>query len=198
MALGIIMKLFTAPAHVGPSVYSTSLSTQFQRNSPHSPISRRPALNRYELLHATPDLSVSRFDHPPHEVHADPESEVASRWAIAFVRAGCFDVVVDGARRRLSQGSVFLTRPGLEFRCQHADRCPTDVCLSIRFDPGAVTGVEALWERAGWSARESATPRLAYVDRRMAGAAANGDQFEIERWALAALTALQADTNDPT
>src|SRR5215510_10141455 len=31
----------------------------------------------------------------------------------------------------------------------------------------------------------------------MAGAAVNGDQFEIERWALAALTALQADTNGP-
>ena len=104
---------------------------------------------------------------------------------------------MDGARRQLSRGSVFLTRPGLEFRCQHGDQCPTDVCLSIGFDPGAVSGMEEAWERAGWAARESATPRLAYVDRRMAGAAVNGDQFEIERWALAALTALQADTNEP-
>ena len=31
----------------------------------------------------------------------------------------------------------------------------------------------------------------------MAGAAVNGVQFEIERWALAALAALQADTNGP-
>jgi AraC-like DNA-binding protein len=154
-------------------------------------------LNRYELLHATPDLSVSRFDHPPHEVHDDPEEEVASRWAIAFVRAGSFDVIVDGARRQLSQGSVFLTRPGLEFRCEHDDQCPTDVCLSIGFDPGAVSGVEEAWERAGWAARESATPRLAYVDRRMARAAVNEDQFEIERWALAALAALHADTRGP-
>jgi transcriptional regulator GlxA family with amidase domain len=72
------------------------------------------------------------------------------------------------------------------------------VCLSIRFDAGAVTGVEAAWERAAWSARESATPRLAYVDRRMAGAAVTEDQFEMERWALAALMALHADTRDPT
>jgi AraC-like DNA-binding protein len=154
-------------------------------------------LNRYELLHATPDLSVNRFDHPPHEVHDDPEGEVASRWGIAFVRAGSFDVVVDGARRQLSQGSVFLTRPGLEFRCQHGDQCPTDVCLSIGFDWGAVSGMEEAWERAGWAARESATPRLAYVDRRLASAAVKGDQFEMERWALAALAALQADTNGP-
>jgi AraC-like DNA-binding protein len=154
-------------------------------------------LNRYELLHATPDLSVNRFDHPPHEVHDDPDEEVARGWGIAFVRAGSFDVVVNGMRRQLFRGSVFLTRPGLEFRCQHGDRCPTDVCLSIRFDPGAVSGMEEVWERAGWSARESATPRLAYVDRRMARAAVNGDQFETERWALAALAALQADTNGP-
>lgn len=157
----------------------------------------RLSLNRYELLHATPDLSLNRFDHPPHEVHHDPEMEVASHWAIAFVRAGSFDVVVDGARRRLSQGSVFLMRPGLEFRCQHGEACPTDVCVSIRFEQAAVSGMEATWVRAGWAARESATPRLAYVDRRMAGAAANGDQFEMERWALAALTALHADTGDP-
>jgi AraC-like DNA-binding protein len=155
-------------------------------------------LNRYEPLHATPDVSVIRFDHPPHEAHTDPDGEVANGWAIAFVRDGSFDVAVDGARRRLSQGSVFLMRPGLEFRCQHDNQCPTDVCLSIRFDAGAVTGVEAAWERAGWSARESATPRLAYVDGRLAGAAVTEDQFEMERWALAALMALQADTSDPT
>jgi AraC-like DNA-binding protein len=131
-------------------------------------------------------------------VHDDPEGEVASRWAIAFVRAGSFDIVVEGVRRQLSRGSVFLTRPGLEFRCQHDDQYPTDVCLSIRFDSDAVSGIEEVWERAGWAARESATPRLAYVDRRMASAAGNGDQFEMERWALAALAALQADTNGPT
>lgn len=170
-----------------------------QRQLAAHPISLRSRpLNRYELLHATADLSVSRFDHPPHEVHDDPDREIASRWAIAFVRAGSFDVVVDGVRRRLSPGSVLLTRPGLEFRCQHADRCPMDVCLSIGFDPSAVSGIEQVWERAGWAARKSATPRLAYVDRRMARAAVSGDQFEMERWALAALTALQAETNDRT
>lgn len=115
---------------------------------------------------------------------------MASRWVIAFVRAGWFDVVLDGARRRLSEGSVFIQRPGLEFRCRHTDLCPTDVCISVAFGPDAVSGAEQAWERAGWSVRTSATPRLAYVDRRMAGAAAGEDRFELERWALAALTAL--------
>lgn len=153
-------------------------------------------MNRYEILHSTTDVSVNRFDHPPHEVHHDPEVEVATRWVIAFVRAGSFDVVLDGARRRLSEGSVFLQRPGLEFRCQHADQCPTDVCISVAFDPTAVSGAEQMWERGGWLARTSAPPRLAYVDGRMANAELRGDRFELERWALAALTALESDTRN--
>jgi len=72
---------------------------------------------------------------------------------IAFVRAGSFDVVLGGARRRLSEGSVFIQRPGLEFRCGHTDLCPTDVCISVAFDPDAVSGAEHAWERAGWSVR---------------------------------------------
>jgi AraC family transcriptional regulator len=151
-------------------------------------------MNRYELLHATPDLTVSRFDHPPHEVHEDPEQEVASRWAVAFVQAGSFDVTVNGRRQRLSEGGVFAIHPGLEFRCLHAEACPTDVCISIAFDPSAISGHEQAWEDAGWSARESATPKLAYVDRRMASAVATKDSFEMERWALATLTALQGDS----
>lgn len=150
-------------------------------------------MNRYELLHATADLTVSRFDHPPHETHTDPDREVSSRWAVAFVREGTFTIETDSSRQNLRRGSVFATRPGLEFRCRHGESCPSDVCVSVAFSHDAVYGLEQAWHRAGWSARESATPRLAYVDRRMAKAVANRDAFEIERWALASLDALQAD-----
>lgn len=92
------------------------------------------------------------------------------------------------------QGSVFLTRPGLEFRCAHDGPCPADVCLALSFEPVAVTGAEHGWVRAGWVARREPTPRLAHVQRRLAGAVDAGDQFETERWALAALTALEADS----
>jgi AraC family transcriptional regulator len=152
-------------------------------------------LNRYQLLLETADVSVNRFDHPPHEAHEDPEEELASRWAIAFVLAGSFEIEVKGKRRRLRRGSVLLTRPGLAFRFRHAEQCPTDVCLSIGFGPDAVSGIEHVWERP---ARESATPRLAYAERRMGGAIASADAFQMERWALAALTALEVDARDQT
>ncbi len=164
---------------------------------PYRLITGATSLNRYELLHATPDLAVNRFDHPPHEVHLDPEEEVSNRWAIAFVRSGSFDLVLDGERRQLFRGSVFLSRPGLAFRCRHTDECPTDVCISVAFDPQAVSGMEHAWERARWAARTSATPRLAYVDGRMVMATADADGFEMERWALAALVALETDSRTP-
>jgi len=150
---------------------------------------------RYQLLHATADVSVNRFDHPPHEAHEDPEEEVGSRWSIAFVLSGSFDVEVASKRRRLRRGSVLLTRPGLVFRCRHADQCPTDVCLSIAFAPDAVSGIEQEWERP---ARVAPTPRMAYVERRMGDAVANADAFQMERWALAAMMALEIDARGPT
>jgi AraC-like DNA-binding protein len=153
-------------------------------------------MNRYQLLSATPDLSVSRFDHPPHEAHDDPEEEVATRWAIAFVLSGTFDVVHGGRRVRLQQGSVFLSRPGLTFRCQHQEQFPTDVCLSIGFEPRTVVDSEHAWERVGWAVRRSPTARLAYVEQRIRDAAAQGDTFQMERWALAALMALEADAGE--
>jgi AraC-like DNA-binding protein len=153
-------------------------------------------MNRYQLLCATPDLSVSRFDHPPHEAHDDPEEEVATRWAIAFVLSGTFDVAHGGRRVRLQRGSVFLSRPGFTFSCRHHEQFPTDVCLSIGFEPRAVVDSEHAWERAGWAVRRSPTPRLAYVEQRISDAAAHGDTFQLERWALAALTALEADADE--
>ncbi len=153
-------------------------------------------MNRYELLFATPDVSVSRFDHPPHVTHDDPDEEVATRWAIAFVQSGSFDVVQGRRRVRLQRGSVVLSQPGFMFSCSHHEECPRDVCLSIGFEPPNVAGSEHAWARAGWAVRRSPTPRLAYVDQRIRDAAADGDTFQLERWALAALTALEADADE--
>jgi AraC-like DNA-binding protein len=152
-------------------------------------------LNSNQHLLETPDDSDNRFDHPPHEAHEDPEEERAGRWAIAFVLAGSFDIELTGKPRRLRPGSVLLTRPELAFRFRHPEHCPTDVCLSIGFESDAVTGIEHAWERP---VRDSATPMLAYVERRMGGAVASADAFQMERWALAAVTALEIDTRDRT
>jgi AraC-like DNA-binding protein len=154
------------------------------------------SVNRYTTLHSTTDFALRRFDHPPGEVHEDPDQETATAWTVAFVRTGGFGVEVDGARHRLGPRSVLLTRPGLTFRCMHGEECPGDVCHSIAFDPRAVGDAEHAWERAGWAARTLATPRLAGVERRLTRAIDDSDAFEMERWSLAALSALVTDSLD--
>jgi AraC-like DNA-binding protein len=151
-------------------------------------------VNRSIRLFSTEDLSIHRFDHPEGEVHHDPESEVADGWSIAFVQRGAFTVEADGRRVGLRTGSAFIHRPGLAFRCAHQELCPDDVCLSINFMPEAVGTADEAWERAGWVARDVPTPRLAFVEGRLAEAAGTGDRFQLERWGLAGLTALASDT----
>lgn len=153
-------------------------------------------VNRTEVLLATSELSVSRFDHPSHEAHCDPESETVDRWSVSFVQAGSFDVLLNGKRRSLSKGSVFVQRPGLEFRCSHAELFPSDMCATVSFDESVIATIAGLWARTGWWARECASPRLAYVDRRMADAVAGNNTFEMERWGIATLTALHDDASD--
>ncbi|MCA0374621.1 MAG: helix-turn-helix transcriptional regulator [Gemmatimonadetes bacterium] len=151
-------------------------------------------MNRTHALLHTSDLLVNRFDHAPHTHHVDPDEETSTRWAIAFVQTGRFSITHGGVSRTLQRGSVLLCQPGERFQCRHHEACPTDVCVSVGFHDGAAVDVEDTWARAGWPAREIATPRLAYVDRRLATAAQHADRFELERWALAAVTALHDDT----
>lgn len=151
-------------------------------------------MNRYHTLLTTADVHVNRFDHAPHEIHTDPDEEVSARWAVAFVQSGSFTVTHGSVRRTLRRGSVLLSRPGERFRCAHHEQCPTDTCVSISFEPEAAAALEGTLAMAAWPAREIATPRLAYVDRRLTAAVGEADPFGIERWALAVAAALEDDT----
>ena len=153
-------------------------------------------MNRSTQLFRTADLSLHRFDHPTGEAHHDPDGEVADGWSIAFVQRGGFTVEVGPARVELGAGSVVIHRPGLQFRCRHHNECPDDVCLSINYTPEAVGTADGAWARAGWFARRLPTPRLAFIERRLAEAAEGGDGFQLERWGLAGLIALAGDARE--
>lgn len=153
-------------------------------------------MNRLTSLHATRDVTVRQFDHPDHEPHEDPDVEIADNWAIAFVRTGHFDISVHGGRQRLVRGSVFITHPGLRFQCHHTTHCPDDICISVGVHADAVGDAGHAWARAGWAARVSPPPRLAYAQRRLVAAVRTANRFEMERWALGSVAALAADTLD--
>lgn len=150
------------------------------------------SVNRSTTLLDAADLTVSRFDHPPHEVHHDPDREEGGHHGIAFVQAGSFGIGTEWLR----PGAVLLTQPGVAVACRHDSSYPTDVCVAIRFDSTAAAPFEHAWARAGWQARTRPTPRLAMVQRRLAVAIDAGDNLAIERWALHALGALAAESQD--
>ncbi|AHG92957.1 Helix-turn-helix, AraC domain-containing protein (plasmid) [Gemmatirosa kalamazoonensis] len=98
-------------------------------------------MNRVEVLLRTPEVTLSVFDHPSDEAHADPSSERASVDAIAFVEAGTFEIRPagrDAQRWRFAPGMLFAMPRGAEFACRHACERPIDRCLSVAYAPDAV------------------------------------------------------------
>lgn len=149
-------------------------------------------MNRSTPLFRSADLTVSRFDHPPHEAHDDPDREEADHHGIAFVQEGSFGIGTEW----LHPGGVLLTQPGVAVACRHDSSFPTDVCLAVRFTEAAAGSFEHAWARAGWQARRHPTPRLALVQRRLALAVDATDAVAVERWALHAIGVLAAESQD--
>jgi len=90
-------------------------------------------MNRRTPLLTTPDLQISRFDHPPGFEHRDPGDEVCDSYEVSFVERGGFHVVAGGRTWQPAAGDMFLTSPGLRYRCYHAEAFPGDVCLTISY-----------------------------------------------------------------
>ncbi len=133
-------------------------------------------MNRFQPLVRSPLVVLGRFDHPPEEPHRDPRQEIAPGYAVSFVERGCFDLQVGKRRWRLAPGMLFLTHPGLVYRCRHSEETPTDVCLAVGYTRSFA---EEVWEAAKPGHRLPAvlplTNRLAYLHLRLAQlASANG------------------------
>lgn len=90
-------------------------------------------MNRYRPMRESETVVVALFDHPEGVIHHDPEEEVADEYSISFVEQVGFEVQVDRKRWQFQQGDVFLTFPGLAYRCHHSDSIPTDRCLAVRY-----------------------------------------------------------------
>ncbi|HXI02596.1 MAG TPA: AraC family ligand binding domain-containing protein, partial [Candidatus Saccharimonadales bacterium] len=90
-------------------------------------------MNRLTLLARTPDVSVSRFDHPAGGAHHDPHDEISSGTSISLVERGSFELILGRRRRRMTPGMLFVTWPGMGYRVRHDDDAPDDVCLSVSY-----------------------------------------------------------------
>ncbi|MFY9609207.1 MAG: AraC family transcriptional regulator [Blastocatellia bacterium] len=79
-------------------------------------------------------VELDEFHHPAGEVHRDPDEERAAGYSISWVEKGSFDVAIDRRQWRVDSGVVFVSRPGMVFRCHHDEEAPRDVCLSMEYE----------------------------------------------------------------
>jgi AraC-like DNA-binding protein len=132
-------------------------------------------VNRVAPLLGTELASLSRFDHPAGEAHRDPEEERAGTFSLSFVEAGTFELAIGRRRYSLAPGDVFVTWPGLAFRCRHEAELPSDVCLSVDVSEALARDVLATLGRApAASPVLRATNRLGYLRLRLQDAPAAG------------------------
>jgi AraC-like DNA-binding protein len=134
---------------------------------------------RVHTILDTPSVRLAVLDHPPGDVHHDPEHEVSERHAISFVESGSFDVRVRGELWRFLPGTIFVSERDFEFSCTHDSECPDDRCLSVSYGEQTVedlldAGVPALRSRVEWSAA-----RQSFLRHRL-GSCTPGDELRLE------------------
>jgi AraC family transcriptional regulator len=119
---------------------------------------------RHSSLLATPELQISRYDHPAGHYHHDPKQEVALEYSVNRVEIGHFILQIEGRQWELRRGDLFLNYPGMVYRCRHAELEPTDVCMSIAFAPQDIVKEITAFERAARRLPVHApTNRFAYL-----------------------------------
>jgi AraC-like DNA-binding protein len=150
-------------------------------------------MNRLEYLFRSPQVSVTRFDHQPESVHLDPEEEVCRDYAIHFVDAGSFRLDAQGKNWVLSQGAVFISRPGAVHRYSHQENMPSDVCVSVVYSHGffeETGGDNPLGH--GVPAALAPTNRLTFLKLRLMKLTEIADAFALEGLACELISAVRS------
>jgi AraC-like DNA-binding protein len=121
-------------------------------------------MNRYRPMRECETVAVALFDHPEGLVHHDPEEEIADEYSISYVEHSGFEIQVGKRRWQFHQSDVFLTFPGLAYRCHHSDSIPTDRCLAVRYiKPDESEDFAALARVARQTPRLATSNRLRYL-----------------------------------
>lgn len=152
-------------------------------------------MNRVRTLVCTPLVRVARFDHPTEQGHCDPAEETAPCHSVSFVEHGAFELRVGQRGWQLSPGTIFVTQPGLVYRCWHAERFPTDVCISVDYADGFF-GAEPWGSQEGhWVVLP--TNRLAYLRLRLVRHLTSSvDKLALENLAAELLEAVRREPEE--
>ena len=92
-------------------------------------------MNRHQVSRAGHLVRVGLFDHPGGQPHVDPMEETAEGWSVNLVCTGSFRIDNRHTPYVVGPHSVFVTHPGMVYRCRHDEDYPTDVCLTVDVAP---------------------------------------------------------------
>jgi AraC-like DNA-binding protein len=93
-------------------------------------------MNMETTLAQSPLVALRRFAHSPQEPHRDPAGEASRAFTVNFIDRGGYEATAGNRWQPFSSEMVFLTWPGLVYRCRHREEFPTDVCLSVEYGEG--------------------------------------------------------------
>ncbi|HEX8140426.1 MAG TPA: AraC family transcriptional regulator [Pyrinomonadaceae bacterium] len=126
-------------------------------------------MNNLQSYVTSPLVSLSRFDHPACEPHSDPPEECSPCYSINFIERGSYTLQVGRRRWQMSPGTLFITWPGMLYRCEHGEEFPSDVSLLVMYtDAFASELAEAVRLKPGRLAHVAALDnRLAYLYQRL-------------------------------
>jgi AraC family transcriptional regulator len=96
---------------------------------------------RVRPLRETASVSLTRFDHPPGASlpTAFSAHDAAEHFRVNIVERGCFRLKYGRREWTLGEGSIFLSRPGDEYRYSHLRHVEHDACLVVEFS-GSLAG----------------------------------------------------------
>jgi len=101
---------------------------------------------RIETLTATPAVRLTRFDHPPGARLPTSFSayEAAEEFRVNLVMSGCFRLKYGRQEWTLGPGSIFLSRPGDEYRYSHIAHVEPDTTLVLGYSDSFATELAEL------------------------------------------------------
>jgi len=153
-------------------------------------------MNRFTAHFRTPELSIGRFDHPQNDSHQDPEEENCLEHSINLVERGSFSVCLGRNCWQLGPGDLFLTRPGMVYRCHHHEDVPTDSCLTVSYAALRRREGADLARIAAERVVLKATSRAAYLFRSFSKVLDNqGQHLAVESSAAALLSEISGGVN---
>jgi AraC-like DNA-binding protein len=139
-------------------------------------------------------VRVERCDHPLDVPHVDPPEEQSTTYSINFIESGRFSVASRGRSWTLGARDLFITAPGMVYRCAHDGR-PDDVCLCVCFEGNAHDAGMNMAPLRDHTPVASMTNRRAYLRARLARRMAENDAVAVDLIAGELLEAIYRPSN---